>query len=279
MNDALKVQGLCKRYPSFTLEPLDFTIPCGCVLGVVGENGAGKTTLIRSILGMTQVDGGEIHLFGEQVGEKGKGRVGFVSEDACVLDTMNAQDAARLFGYAYAAWDDGRFETLLKQLDIDPKKKLKAYSKGMKIKLSIAAALSHDAQLLVMDEPTSGLDPVARAQVLDLFYDYMQDERHAILFSSHITSDLDKIADRVLMLHRGRKLLDQPRDRLLDAYGVLHCTTEQKNALDPKAIRAAKQGAFGWEVLLERAAIPQGAAAEPASIEQIMLLLIEEGTR
>ena len=143
----------------------------------------------------------------------------------------------------------------------------------MRMKISIAAALSHGAELLLMDEPTSGLDPVVRDEVLDLFYDFMQDEGHAILLSSHITSDLDKIADYITFIHGGRVALSEPRDELLDTYGVLRCTADQLAALEPQAVRAKRMGAFGCEALVRRDGVPQGWPVEPVNIEQIMLFL------
>ena len=180
-----------------------------------------------------------------------------------------------LLGRAYRAWDGAQFAAYPTASGIDPAAAaIRDYSlRGMKMKLSIAAALSHGAELLILDEATSGLDPVVRDEVLDLLYDFMQDETHAVLLSSHITSDLDKIADNITFIHRGRVLLSEGRDELIDRHGVLRCTEEQLNALDPDAVRAVRKGAFGCEALVKRDGIPENWPVEPVSVEQIMLFL------
>ena len=178
-----------------------------------------------------------------------------------------------LMGKAYQSWQSEQFFRFMERFGIDCNKKIKDYSKGMRMKVSIAAALSHGAELLIMDEPTSGLDPVVRDEVLDLFYDFMQEDSHAILLSSHITSDLDKIADHITFIHQGRVLLSEPRDELLDTFGVLRCTAEQLSALEPSAMRAKRIGAFGCEALVRRDSVPANWPVEAANIEQIMLFL------
>ena len=208
MENALEIKGLCKQYEGFALENVSFTLPRGAVMGFIGENGAGKTTTIKSILHLIHRDAGEIRVLGldnEKDERAVKERIGVVLEDGCFLNTMNARQVDTLMGKAYKSWQSAQFFGFMKRFGIDERKKIKDYSKGMRMKISIAAALSHGAELLIMDEPTSGLDPVVRDEVLDLFYDFMQDESHAILLSSHITSDLDKIADYITFIHRGSK--------------------------------------------------------------------------
>ena len=260
MDNALEIKGLCKQYEGFALENVSFTLPRGAVMGFIGENGAGKTTTIKSILNLIHRDAGEIHVLGLDniKNERAvKERLGVVLEDGCFLNTLNARQVDTLMGKAYKSWKSEQFFGYMKRFGIDERKKIKDYSKGMRMKLSIAAALSHGAELLIMDEPTSGLDPVVRDEVLDLFYDFMQDEGHAILLSSHITSDLDKIADYITFIHSGRIVLSEPRDELLDTYGVLHCTADQLAALDPAAVRAKRVGAFGCEALVRRGGVPE----------------------
>lgn len=276
MENALEIAGLCKRYAGFALEDISFTLPRGCVMGLIGENGSGKTTTIKAVLDLIGRDAGEIRVLGLDNVRDGcavRERIGVVLEDSGFLNTMTARQVDRLMGKAYAGWDSAQFSGYMQRFGIDGRKKIKDYSKGMRMKLSIAAALSHGAELLLMDEPTSGLDPVVRDEVLDLFYDFMQDEEHAILLSSHITSDLDKIADYVTFVHQGRLLLSEPRDALLDTYGVLRCTADQLAALDPDAVRAHRTGAFGCEALVRRDGVPQGWPVERTNIEQVMLLL------
>ena len=276
MENALEIRGLCKRYERFALEDVSFTLPRGCVMGLIGENGAGKTTTIKAVLNLIRRDAGEIRVLGQDniADERAvKERMGVVLEDGCFLNTMNARQVDTLMRKAYRNWDSEQFFGFLSRLGIDRDKKIKDYSKGMRMKINIAAAMPHGAELLVMDEPTSGLDPIVRDEVLDLFYDFMQDEGHAILLSSHITSDLDKIADYITFIHAGRVALSEPRDELLDTYGVLRCTADQLSALDPSVVRGKRVGAFGCEALVRRDGVPQGWPVEPVNIEQVMLFL------
>ena len=276
MENALEIKGLCKQYTGFALDNISFSLPRGAVMGFIGENGAGKTTTIKAVLNLIRRDAGEIRVLGmDNIRDERavKERIGVVLEDGCFLNTMNARQVDTLMGKAYQNWNPEQFFGFIRRFGIDENKKIKDYSKGMRMKISIAAALSHGAELLLMDEPTSGLDPVVRDEVLDLFYDFMQDEGHAILLSSHITSDLDKIADYITFIHAGRVALSEPRDELLDTYGVLRCTADQLAALEPQAVRAKRMGAFGCEALVRRDGVPQGWPVEPVNIEQIMLFL------
>ena len=276
MENALEIRGLCKRYDRFALEDVSLMLPRGCVMGLVGENGAGKTTTIKAVLNLIHRDAGEIRVLGmDNIADERavKERIGVVLEDGCFLNTMHAGQVDALMRKAYRRWDSAQFFGFLDRFGIDRAKKIKDYSKGMRMKINIAAAMSHGAELLLMDEPTSGLDPVVRDEVLDLFYDFMQDETHAILLSSHITSDLDKIADYITFIHGGRVALSEPRDALLDTYGVLRCTAGQLAALDPAAVRGKRVGTFGCEALVRRDGVPQGWPVEPVNIEQVMLFL------
>lgn len=276
MENALEITGLCKQYEGFALRNVSFTLPSGCVMGFIGENGAGKTTTIKAVLNLIHRDAGSIRVLGQDnIREERaiKECIGVVLEDGCFLNTMNARQVDVLMGKAYQNWHSEQFFDFLKRFGIDTGKKIKDYSQGMRMKVNIAAAMSHDAKLLLMDEPTSGLDPVVRDEVLDLFYDFMQDEGHSILLSSHITSDLDKIADYITFIHQGQIVLSEPRDMLLDTYGVLHCTAEQLAALEPSAVRGKRMGAFGCEALVRRDGIPASWPVEPVNIEQMMLFL------
>jgi ABC-2 type transport system ATP-binding protein len=201
--NALELHGVCKKYGGFALRNVGFTLPRGTVMGLIGENGAGKTTTIKAVLDLIRPDSGEITVLGEQSTSNPtvRERIGVVLDDGGFPSTMNAVQVDTLLGRAYRNWDTAQFFRYIKRFGIDKEKAIKDYSKGMKTKLNIAAALSHDAELLLLDEPTSGLDPVVRDEVLDLLYDFMQDENHAILLSSHITSDLDKIADEITFIH------------------------------------------------------------------------------
>lgn len=273
--NALELRGVCKKYDGFALRDVGFTLPRGTVMGLIGENGAGKTTTIKAVLDLIRPDSGEITVLGEQSTSNPavRERIGVVLDDGGFPSTMNAVQVDTLLGRAYRNWDTAQFFRYIERFGIDKEKAIKDYSKGMKTKLVIAAALSHHAELLLLDEPTSGLDPVVRDEVLDLLYDFMQDDTHAILLSSHITSDLDKIADEITFIHKGEVLLSEPRDELLDTCGVLHCTAEQLDALDPSAVRAKRVGAFGCEALVRRDGVPANWSVESVNIEQIMLFL------
>lgn len=276
MENALEITGLCKQYAGFALQDVGFTLPRGSVMGFIGENGAGKTTTIKAILNLICPDSGDIRVLGldNRKDERAfKERIGVVLEDGSFLNTLNACHVDTLLGKAYQNWHSDQFFGFMKRFHIDEKKPIKDYSKGMRMKVAIASALSHDAELLIMDEPTSGLDPIVRDEVLDVFYDFMQDERHAILLSSHITSDLDKIADYITFIHNGQIVLSEPRDELLDTYGVLRCTADQLAALSPEAVRAKRTGAFGCEALVRRGQVPANWPVETVNIEQIMLFL------
>ena len=276
MENALEINGLYKHYDGFALQDVSFMLPRGVVMGFIGENGAGKTTTIKAVLNLIRRDAGAIKVLGlDNIAEERavKEHIGVVLEDGCFLNTLTARHVDVLMGKAYQSWQSEQFFRFMERFGIDCNKKIKDYSKGMRMKVPIAAALSHGAELLIMDEPTSGLDPVVRDEVLDLFYDFMQEDSHAILLSSHITSDLDKIADHITFIHQGRVLLSEPRDELLDTFGVLRCTAEQLSALEPSAMRAKRIGAFGCEALVRRDSVPANWPVEAANIEQIMLFL------
>ncbi len=276
MDNALEIKGLCKAYQDFALRDVSFTLPRGGVMGFIGENGAGKSTTIKSILNLIHRDAGEINIFGldnRAEERKIKERLGIVMEDATYLNILNARQVNTLMEKTYPKWNTEQFFDYIKRFHIGEDKRIGDYSKGMRMKINIAAALSHEAELLIMDEPTSGLDPMVRDEVLDVFYDFMQDERHAILMSSHITSDLDKIADYITFIHQGKILFSESREALMCSCGLLRCTTEQLSTLDPAAVRAKRIGSFGCEALVYRDRIPEGWQVEQANIEQIMLLM------
>ena len=276
MENIIVAEGLRKEYDGFALEDVSFRVPGGAIMGLIGENGAGKTTTIKCLLNLVRRDAGTVTLLGmdDLEGEKEiKQDVGVVLDECFFHDSLRAKDVGVILAPVYRGWDEELYRRYLKKYKLPEKKFIKEYSRGMKMKLSIAAALSHGAELLILDEATSGLDPVVRDEVLDLLYDFMQDETHAVLLSSHITSDLDKIADNITFIHHGRILLSEGRDELIDRHGVLRCTEEQLDALDPDAVRAVRKGAFGCEALVKRDGIPENWPVEPVSVEQIMMFL------
>ena len=273
--NALELKGLTKHYTGFTLGPLDLTLPSGAILGLIGENGAGKTTTIRLILDVLERDGGTVRLFGRDNRESfpfGKEDLGVVLDEAGFADCLTAPEVGRILCGIYRQWDGGEFTRLLRVLSVPENKKIKEFSLGMKRKLSIAAALSHRAKLLILDEPTSGLDPVARDEVVELFSEFTRDESHAVLISSHIVSDLEKLCDYIAFLHQGRLTLCEEKDRLREAYGVLHCTREELSALPSDAVIGKRVNPYGVEAIVRRDAVP-GRELAGVDIEQLFVLM------
>ena len=225
MQAALEVSGLTKRYPGFDLRDVSFTLPQGYVLGLIGPNGAGKTTIIKSILNIVKKDSGDIRIFGcdsENDESRAKAYVGFVHEVPPLFDHLNVRDYARLVGMYYADWDENAFESLARRFELPLKKRTAALSRGMKMKLSLATALSHSADLLILDEPTSGLDPVFRRELLDYLYDTIQDGKRSVLFSTHVTSDLEHIADYIVYVRGGSIRFSDSVEAIRDTWRLVN---------------------------------------------------------
>lgn len=270
--DAIHLHAVSKHYPAFTLGPLDLTVPTGSVVGFIGENGAGKSTTIKLILGLIAPDSGEITVFG-QSGARDLEHIGVVLDRCCFPGDLCARDIGRILRASYKTWSPKVFEDYLTRFDLPRKKPVKDYSRGMQMKLSIACALSHDCRLLVLDEPTSGLDPVIRDEILDIFYDFMQDDSHSILISSHITSDLEKICDYVAFIHQGQLALFEEKDGLIARLGILPCDDHTLAALEPSAVLGLRRGQFQTQALVERDRVPSNLSLEPVKLEDILLFL------
>ena len=276
MKNAIEIKNLTKRFDKFTLDNISFSLPTGSVMGLIGENGAGKSTTIKLLLGLLHTDSGTVSMLGMDAKTQAldiKRHLGVVSEVTAHPLNYRAQDIGYVLRAAYPRWDESQFQQYLKLFCIDPTKMCKDLSKGMRMKLSIACALCHDAKVLILDEPTSGLDPVVRDEVLDILRDFMQDEQHSILISSHITSDLEKIADYITFLHDGKVVFSQSILAIQENYGVLRCSHETIQDFAAGTIYAKRQDQFGCEVLVDPRRLPAGMTAESASIEQIMLFL------
>lgn len=276
MNEAVVLHGVQKHYRDFKLGPLDLTVPTGTIVGLVGENGAGKTTTLRLLCGVSRPDAGQVTLLGGQPTDPAlRRRIGVVFEDAYFYGTLTARQIGKsMAGIFGDQWDAARFDGLLDRFGLDSKKKVQAYSRGMRMKLSLATALAHDPELLVLDEATAGLDPVVRGEMLDLFLEYIQDERHSILMSSHISSDLEQVADSIAYLHRGQLLFHEDKDTLLQEYGLLRCARQDLETLPPDCVVFVREGSFGCEALVKqretvRRLLP-GAVCDPAGIDDIM---------
>ncbi len=283
MNEnALAVNGLTKQYKDFTLDGVSFAVPCGTIVGLVGENGAGKSTTMNAILGLIQKDAGTIEIFGKQdaqIDNAVRNRIGVVFDGNNFPDVLTARQLSNIFKKLYDEWDEGEYFALLQKISLPLDKKIKEFSKGMKMKLSIAVALSHHSQLLILDEATSGLDPVVRDDILDMFLDFVQDEGHSILVSSHITSDLEKVADYIVFIHQGKVVFVKPKDELRYQYGVLRCGKAQFEEIDRADLVAWRRQDYEWEALVSdreaaRRKYPK-AVVDPATIDEIMLLYVK----
>lgn len=277
MKNAIEVSSLSKHYGSFTLDQVSFTLPSGCIMGLIGENGAGKSTTIRLLLGLAKRTGGEVKVLGadpEKCEPELREEIGVVFDDCPFPETMTLRDVRRILAAAYRHFDGARFDELADKFALPERQRIKEYSRGMRMKLSIAAALSHGARLLILDEPTSGLDPVARDELLDILLDFIQDERNSVLISSHILSDLEKACDYITFIHTGRVVFSEEKDELLEKYVIAKGSESEIDALDPDAVVGVRRGAFGCEALVARAA-GERLAHERASIEEIMLYYIK----
>lgn len=284
--NAISLSGVTKRYEGFTLDHVSFTVPKGSIMGFIGQNGAGKTTTIRSLLNITNIDEGEIKLLGlDHIRDETeiKKRIAVVFDELPFHDLFNAKDMARIFEGLYPAWDNAAYAKYLERFQLPVKKKIGQFSKGMKMKLQIACALSHNAELLVMDEATTGLDPVVRDEILHLFMEYLQDGERSILMSSHITSDLEKIADSVAFIDKGNILLTGYKDEILEAHGIIKCSKEDAQNTDMADVVSIRTNHFGAEIMVtDRNAAAckySGAIIDPASLDDIMLYYVHKGER
>lgn len=280
MDDILKIKGLKKSLNDFYLGPLDLNIKRGSIVGYIGENGAGKSTTIKLILGDMKKDSGEIYIFGkkiEDLTEDEKKKIAFVFEDFFFPQELNIKEVEKIHSMYYGNfWEKETFDRLLKRFNLPEKKKISTFSRGMKMKLSLILALSHKPDLLILDEATSGLDPVARDDILDILLEFIQDENKSIMISSHILSDLEKIADEIAFLHRGKLIFVENKDKLKEDYGLVSLSKEEFESLDKNSIIAVRDHKFGKECLVKKELIPQNLEVENVSIEEIMVYMIKE---
>ncbi len=273
--NAITLTGLSKTYPTFQLGPLDLTLPIGSIMGLVGENGAGKSTTLKLILDLLRPGDGEIAILDQPVPAsypRLKEEVGVVLEELSYPAFLTARQVGRLMANAYRQWEPETYEGFLTRLDLPRDQAFSTLSRGMKMKLHLAVALSHGAKVLILDEATSGLDPMVRQEILDLLYDFC-DEEHAILISSHIVSDLEKICDYIAFLHKGKLVLMDEKDRLLERYGVLKCSPEELAKLDPEIILAQRIHHYGAEALVERDKVPDGLLVDKITLEELIIYM------
>lgn len=282
MKDALTVKGLSKTYHNFALQNVSFQVPCGTIVGLVGENGAGKSTTIKALLGLIKKDSGTVTVLGKNENEvtpADREQIGVVFDGSNFSEELSPQRLNKVLKDVYRSWDENLYFSLLEQMQLPIIKKIKQFSKGMKMKLSIIVALSHHPQLLVLDEATSGLDPVMRDDILDMFLDFVQKEENSILLSSHITSDLEKIADYIVFIHAGKIIFYQQKDELLENYGIVKCSERQFDLFDKQDIIASRKMDYEWQVLVADRKVMQKkypqAMIIPATIDEIMLLYVK----
>ncbi|MCL2082365.1 MAG: ABC transporter ATP-binding protein [Oscillospiraceae bacterium] len=276
MSNILEVRSLRKSYGAFTLNDVTFDVPKGYIMGFIGPNGAGKTTAIKLILNIIRADAGSIKIFGREGSPVQNEDIGVVMDTPMFVEDWTAMDVESAVSPFYTKWDKRLFANYLKQFGLDPKKKVKELSRGMKVKLQIAAALSHNARLLILDEPTSGLDPVARDEICDLLREFVSDENKSVLFSTHITSDLEKTADYITFILNGRIVFTGAKDDLLEKYarvtgGLSEISTQQK-----KYIIGIREHRMGFEGMVETAnlsKLPQTVLTEGISLDEIIIFM------
>lgn len=279
-SNVIEIRGLCKHYRDFSLDHLDLDLPAGCVLGLVGENGAGKSTTIRLIMDALERDGGTVSVLGMDNKSPAfmdvKQDVGVVLDETCVPEVINARQLGKIMAGTYKNWDQAAYEGWIERFRLPADKKVKDYSRGMTMKLGIAAALSHRARLLLLDEATGGLDPMVREELLEVFADFAAQDGHGVLLSSHIVSDLERICDYIAFLHKGKLVLCEEKDVLLDKYAVLKCTREQLANIPQEAVHGKRVGTYGVEALVERELVPNGLVLDRAALEDIILYMVKE---
>ena len=284
MENILELQQVSKTFSKskFSLENVSFNLPYGAIMGFVGENGAGKTTTIGCILNTIKKDSGKIKLFGQEMSDADtdmREKIGVVYDGDNFPTYWTATQLAKVMAGFYKQWDNILFLKYLEEYKLPANQKIKQYSRGMTMKLAIAVALSHHPQLLILDEATGGLDPIVRDEMLDTFLDFVQEENHSILLSSHITSDLEKIADYITFIHQGRIILTESKDNLIYKYAILRCKEKQFENLDKSDILAYRRQDYQIDVLVNNKEAAErkyaGIVIDHATIDEIMLILVK----
>lgn len=281
MNQILTVKDLQKKYNNFTLGPINTSFKGGVIIGLIGENGAGKTTFIKSILGIIKSTG-KVEIFGHDISTEEKDvkeNIGVVLDNSFFPEVLTANDIDKIMNPLYKNWDPGLFYNLLERFSIPKNKTIKILSKGMRKKLEIAAALAHHPKFLLLDEPTSGLDPVVRKEVLDVFLDFIQDEEHTILLSTHITSDLEHIADYILFLNHGQIVLEETKDDIMENYGILKCGINDFSKVAKEDIIRFIKNKYNYEILVKNPLKLQkkypGMVMDKMTLEDLMVLIVK----
>ena len=282
MENNIFVKDLCKRFDSFALDHVSFQVPKGRIVGFIGENGAGKSTTINLILNELKADSGRIEVLGkDHTVTSVREEVGVVFDECNFHDVLTPRQIEKILSGVYKSWDSELFNRYLKKFDLPDKKQIGKFSKGMKMKLAIICAMAHRPKLLIMDEATTGLDPVVRDEILDLFLEFIQDEERSIFFSSHITSDIQKIADYVILIHEGKIIFEEQKDDLIYNYGIVKCGREKFDTLSPDDYIISRDAKFSMECLVkDKEAVRRkykDLVVDNATIEDIMLFYIKGG--
>ena len=283
MTNIIEIKNLVKKYDNrFTLGSIDLEIPNGVIVGLIGENGAGKTTLIKSILNILKIDEGNIKIFNKDFNKEEntiKEDIGVVLDNMFFPEILTPKDINIVMKDIYKKWDEELSKKYLNDFGLNINKQVKTMSKGMRKKLEIATSLSHHPKILILDEPTSGLDPVVRNEVLDIFLDFIQDEEHTILLSTHITSDLEHIADKIIFINKGKILLDKNRDDLLDNYGILKCDIDSFDTISKEDIIVYKKNKYNYEILVDNISKIKkkykNFIVDKITLEELMVLMIK----
>lgn len=281
MNNVLELHNVCKDYGDFKLDNVNIKINRGGICGFIGQNGAGKTTTIKLIMDVIKKDSGEIKVFGKDMQSNGKElkeRIGVVYDEMGFHDFLTPKQLNKVFKGIYRNWSEEDFMSFLKRFSLPLNKKCGDFSRGMRMKLQIAVAMSHNAELLIMDEPTSGLDPIVRTEILQIFQEFVMDDNHTILFSSHITGDLERIADEVIFINGGKIILSGNKDELLESHGIIKCSKEERKLIDEEDIVAVRASSFCEEVMVndkQKCAVkyPQ-LVMDSASLEEILIFYV-----
>ena len=282
MKNIIELNQVSKKYPTFQLANMDFSVPAGSIVGLLGENGAGKTTLIKLILSLLQKDSGTIQIFDHDISEEKnlpKEKIGVVLDNSFFSETLNAHQIESILKELYQKnWDTKLYHQYLQRFQIPEKQKIKTFSKGMKKKLEIATALAHHPNLLILDEATSGLDPVVRSEILDIFQEFIANEENSILISTHITSDLEHIADYIAVLHKGKMLLKEEKDTLQENYGILKCSAEDFEKIKKeKSILRYRKMPYSYEVLVNDKKMwkRKEYVVDKPSLDDLMVMMIK----
>lgn len=277
---ALELNNVSKQYKDFNLDNVSFKVPQGSIVGLIGENGAGKSTTINTILGLIKKDGGTITMLGKKDFDAAcRENIGVVFDGNNYPDMLTPKQLGKVFKNIYSSWNRKKYEELLKKFNLPSDKKIKQFSKGMKMKYAVSVAFSHNSKLLILDEATSGLDPIMRDEILDMFLDFIQDDENSILVSSHITSDLEKVADYIVFIHDGKIVFSKPKDELLENYGIIKCGSDLFDKIDKEKMIAYRKQDYEWQILIDNRQSAQKkypkALIVPAGIDEIMLMYVK----